>query len=113
MEELFRKLIDYAADNYDPEQDCFIQTTLEDALEEVCNEMYPWGYSNEKEEKKVKEMALKRYGRIIRKIAEFHYDRQGKEGVVGWSENGGSASYESAGTPPSYLRGIIPMAKIV
>lgn len=113
MEELLRQLIDYAADDYDPEQDSFLIRLLQDALDEVCEEIYPYGFSNDAEEKHVKEKALRRYKSKIRKIAEYHYDKAGKEGVTGWSENGSSVSYESSGTPSSYLRGIIPIAKIV
>lgn len=113
MEELLRQLIDYAADNYDPEQDLFLLRLLQDALDEICEAIYPYGFSNDTEEKRVKEKALRRYRSKIRKIAEYHYDKAGKEGVTGWSESGSSVSYESSGTPSSYLRGIIPIAKIV
>ena len=56
---------------------------------------------------------MKRYKSKIRKIAQYHYDKQGKEGVTSYSESGVSVSYNSAGTPASYLRGIIPVAKIL
>lgn len=112
-EKLFRALIEYAADDYDPEQDAFLWTLINDALDEVCEIMYPYGYASDSEEESVKQTAVKRYASKIRKIAQYHYDKQGKEGVVGYSESGTSASYESAGTPSSYLRGIVPIAKIV
>lgn len=113
MEKLLRQLIEYAGDDYCPEQDSFMLTLIEDAIEEVANAMYPYGFSSDKEEKRVKERALRRYKSKIRKIAQYHYDKQGKEGVLSFSENSVSASYENAGTPESYLRGIIPVAKIV
>lgn len=113
MEELLEQLIAYVGADYSADQDTFLLTLLEDAAEEVCNYMYPWQYSNEKEEKKVQNIAIKRYGRKIRKIAEYHYDKQAREGTIGWSENGSSVSYESAGTPASYFVGIVPIAKIV
>lgn len=113
MEELLLQLIQYAADDYTEEQEPFLQTLLDDALDEVANEMYPYGFLSDKEEQKLKEKALKKYKSTIRKIAQYHYDKQGKEGAVGFSENGVSVSYENAGTPSSYLRGIIPIAKIV
>lgn len=56
---------------------------------------------------------MKRYKSKIRKIAQYYYDKQGKEGVVSFSESGTSVSYETSGTPLSLLRGIIPVAKIV
>lgn len=113
MEELLRQLIDYAADDYDPEQDSFLVRLLQDAIDEVCEEMYPYGFTNSTEEQRIREKALRRYKSKIRKIAEYHYDKAGKEGVTGWSENGSSVSYESPGTPSDYLRGIIPVAKII
>lgn len=113
MGELLAALIEYAKPDYEPEQDSYLLSLLNDALEEVCNEMYPYGFSTDAEEQKIKDLALKRYKSKIRKIAEYHFDKQGREGVISWSENGSSVSYESSGTPSVFLRGIIPVAKIV
>lgn len=113
MEELLLHLIDYAADDYTENQESFLKTLLNDALDEVVDEMYPYGFNSDTEEQKIKEKALRKYKSKIRKIAQYHYDKQGKEGVVGFSENGVSVSYENSGTPSSYLRGIIPIAKII
>lgn len=113
MEELLLQLIDYAADDYTDNQEPYLKTLLNDALDEVVQEMYPHGFNNDLEEQKIKYKALKKYKSKIRKIAQYHYDKEGKEGVTGFSENGVSISYEDAGTPSSYLRGIIPIAKIV
>lgn len=113
MEELLRELIEYIGDDYYPEQDSFLLQLISDAVDEVALEMYPYGFSSDKEEQSVKQRALKRYRSNIRRIAQYHYDKQGREGVIGWSENGASISYDSSGTPSNYLRGIIPTAKIV
>ncbi len=113
MEELLRELIEYIGDDYYPEQDSFLLQLISDAVDEVTLEMYPYGFSSDREEEIVKQKALKRYKSNIRKIAQYHYDKQGREGVTGWSESGTSVSYDSSGTPSSYLRGIIPTAKIV
>lgn len=113
MEELLRELIEYIGDDYCPEQDSFLLMLLSDAIYEVISEMYPYGFSSEKEELTIKERAIKRYKSKIRKIAQYHYDKQGREGTIGWSENGTSVSYDTSGTPSSYLRGIIPIARIV
>lgn len=113
MEELLRELIEYIGDDYYPEQDYFLLILLTDALDEVTSEMYPYGFSSEQEEGYIKERAIKRYRSKIKKIAQYHYDKQGREGVTGWSESGTSVSYDSSGTPSSYLRGIIPIARIV
>ena len=85
---------------------------VNDAIEEVCNEMFPYGFSSDEEKEKGKNLAIKRYGSVIRKIAQYHYDKQGKEGLVGFSESGASVSYDSAGTPTSYLRSVIPVSLI-
>ncbi len=113
MEELLRELIEYVGDDYCPEQDSFLLMLISDALDEVVLEMYPYGFSSEQEELSIRERALKRYKSKIRKIAQYHYDKQGREGATGWSENGTSVSYESSGTPSSYLRGIIPIVRII
>lgn len=113
MDDLLRELIEYVGDDYFPEQESFLRMLLSDAMDEVLSEMYPYGFRSDKEEESVREQALKRYKSKIRKIAQYHYDKQGREGVSGWSENGTSVSYESTGTPSSYLRGILPVAKIV
>ncbi len=113
MEELLRELIEYVGDDYCSEQDSFLILLLTDALDEVISEMYPYGFSSEQEEGYIKERAIKRYRSKIKKIAQYHYDKQGREGVTGWSESGTSVSYDSSGTPSSYLRGIIPIARII
>ncbi len=113
MEELLRELIEYIGDDYYPEQDSFLLQLISDAVDEVALEMYPYGFSSDKEEQSVKQRALKRYRSNIRRIAQYHYDKQGREGVIGWSESGTSVSYDTSGTPSSYLRGIIPIARIV
>lgn len=112
-EELLRQLIEYVGDDYCPEQDSFLLTLIDDAIDEVAGEICPYGFSSDKEEERIKMQALKRYKSKIRKIAQYHYDKQGNEGVTSFSENGSSVSYESSGTPKSYLRGIIPIAKII
>lgn len=113
MEELLRELIEYIGDEYCPEQDSFLLMLLSDATDEVVSEMYPYGVLSDKEEIYIRERALKRYKSKIRKIAQYHYDKQGREGTTGWSESGVSVSYDSSGTPSSYLRGIIPIARII
>lgn len=113
MEELLLQLIAYAADDYTENQESYLKMLLDDALDEILEIMYPYGFLNDREEQKIKEKAIKKYKRKIRKIAEFHYDKTGREGVTGFSENGLSVSYETAGTPPSYFRGIVPIARII
>lgn len=113
MEELLRGLIEYIGDDYTEEQKTFLQMLLEDAADEVCEVLYPYGFTSDEETTKAREYAIKRYGSKIRKIAQFHYDKQGKEGITGYSESGASVSYDGAGTPSSYFRGIIPVARIL
>lgn len=112
-EEILNELIEYAGDDYEANQQSFLNSLIEDAIEEVCCAMYPGGYASDKEFEKQKQSAVKRYIGKIKRIAQYHYDKQGKEGVVSYSESSTSASYENSGTPSSYLRGIIPESKII
>lgn len=112
-QKLFQSLKDYAGDDYDGSQDSFLLTLIEDAIDEVCSVMYPRGFSSKEQKQKAHDKALLNYESKIRKIAEYHYDKQGKEGVTSFSENGSSASYENSGTPESYFRGIIPISTII
>lgn len=110
---ILQSLIEYAGDDYDVSQDSFLLSLIDDAAEEICNIMYPNGFSTSDEKEKAKKWVMINYESKIRRIAEYHYDKQGKEGVTSFSENGSSASYENSGTPESYLRGIIPISRIV
>ena len=112
-QKLFQSLKDYAGDDYDESQDSFLLTLIEDAIDEVCSIMYPRGFITVEQKQKAHDKALLNYESKIRKIAEYHYDKWGKEGVTSFSENGSSASYENSGTPESYFRGIIPISTIV
>lgn len=113
MGELLKGLIEYIGDDYTEEQNPFLLMLLEDAADEVCEVLYPYGFTSDEETAKAREYAIKRYGSKIRKIAQFHYDKQGKDGITGYSESGTSVSYDGAGTPSSYFRGIIPVARIL
>ena len=110
MEELLKDLIIYVGEDYTPEQEAFLRLLINDAIEEVCGVMYPFGFNNEE---KAKESALKRYKGKIRKIAQYYYDKQGVEGVTSYSGNGESRSYSGAGTPSESFSGIVPVAKRV
>ena len=112
-QKLFQSLKDYVGDDYDESQDSFLLTLIEDAIDEVCSVMYPRGFVTVEQKQKAHDKALLNYESKIRKIAEYHYDKWGKEGVTSFSENGSSASYENSGTPESYFRGIIPISTIV
>lgn len=113
-EGLIESLIVYAADEFDPEdmrQTSFVEDCVDDAIAEVCNEMCPWGLS-ESEFEQYQAIALMRYANVINRIAKYHYDKQGKEGVTTFYEAGQTNSYEEGSTPKSYLRTIIPIARI-
>lgn len=112
-QKLFQSLKNYAGDDYEESQDSFLLTLIEDATEEVLSRVYPTGFSTAESKKKAHDSVMLNYESKIRRIAEYHYDKQGKEGVTSYSENGSSASYEDSGTPSSYLRGIVPISVIV
>ena len=112
-QKLFQSLKDYAGDDYDESQDSFLLTLIEDATEEVLLRVYPNGFTTAESKQKAYDSVMLNYKTKIRRIAEYHYDKQGKEGVTSFSESGSSASYENSGTPESYFRGIIPISTIV
>ena len=112
-EELLRALQAYAGEDYCPEQDSFLLSLVDSAVEEVAHEMHPFTFSSEKELKSVKDRALINYRALILDIAKYHYDKHGKEGVLSYSEGGASASYENSGTPRSYFANIVPMCRFV
>lgn len=113
MDELLQQLITYAGEDYEESQEPFLVTLLDDALEEVVNFMYPFGFESEDDYICGKFNALRRYSTKIRKIAEYHYDKRGIEGMSSYSESGFQSTYSDAGTPKSYFRGIVPVASIV
>jgi len=113
-EQLIERLICYAADDYDASdsnQASFVEDCINDAIAEVCNEMCPWGLTDSELER-YQTIALQRYASVISRIAQYHYDKQGKEGVTTFYEAGQTNSYEEGATPKSYLRTIIPVARI-
>lgn len=111
--ELVDLLIEYAADDYTDEQYRVIEGIVEDAIEEVRNARYPFGYASENELRAQDKEVLSRFKSNVRRIAQYHYDKIGKEGVKTFYEAGQTTTWESAGTPKSLLRGIIPVAKRV
>ena len=112
-QKLFQSLKDYAGDDYDENQDKFLLTLIQDAIDEVCLHMYPGGFLTTEQKIKAQDKALLNYESNIRKIAEYHYDKQGIEGAISHSESGKSVSYENSGTPKSYFYGIVPCAIII
>lgn len=112
-EEMLRALQAYVGEDYCPEQDSFLLSLVDSAAEEVAHEMHPYSFKSEKEMENVKRLAFINYQYIILNIAKYHYDKQGKEGVLSYSEGGTSASYENSGTPRSYFANIVPMCRFV
>lgn len=112
-DELVQKLIAYANDDYTKEQLSFVEDCVDSAISEVCNHMYPWGVSNDSVYRSVKEKALIKYPWVINRVAQFHYDKQGKEGVTTYYESGQTQSYGTGGTPETFFETIIPIAKVV
>lgn len=110
---LIESIIEYAGTDYDSgdaQQVSFVEWTVDDAIEEVCNHMFPFGYMDAGA---AQNQALSKYGAVIRRIAMFHYDKQGKEGVTTFYEAGQTTSFEDGATPSRFFESIIPVAKIV
>lgn len=112
-EELINALIRYANDDYTDDQLLFVEDCVDSAISEVCNRMYPWGISDDKTYKSLSKKAFVKYAWVINRIAQFHYDKQGKEGVTTFYESGQTTSFESGGTPESFFKDIVPMAKVI
>ena len=116
-QELINSIITYAGDDCDSTDQTqleLIEDTVDDAIEEVCNEMYPYRDGSDAATlATIQNLALNRYGYVIRRIAMFHYDKQGKEGVTTFYESGQTNSYGGGGTPAEYLASIVPIARIV
>ena len=121
-EGLINDLIAYAGDDYDSsdqKQVTFLEFTVDDAIEEVVNTMYPYVLAGETDEETneilgcVRKTALKKYGNAIRKIAMYHYDKQGKEGATTVYESGQTTSYHGGGTPKEFLSCVTPIARIL
>ena len=112
-DELVGSLIVYAGEDYVPQQDSLIEAIVEDAIEEVRDARYPFGYTSEKQKTEQEADVLLRYPGKIRRIMQYHYDKIGKSGVTTFYEAGQTTSWESGGTPRSYFRGIVPVAKLV
>lgn len=112
-EELVENIIQYAGDDYiegDTRLASFIRWTVDDAVEEVCNHMFPFGYSDTDRAHK---LAFAKYGNVIRRVAQFHFDKQGKEGVTTFFEAGQTTSYQDGATPARFFETIVPVAKVV
>lgn len=112
-DELIEKIIKYANDDYTKDQYPFVEDCVDSAISEVCNHMCPWGVNDEQAYKSLKAKALIKYPWVIYRVAQFHYDKQGKEGVTTFYESGQTQSYGTGGTPDSFFETIIPIAKIV
>ena len=110
---ILNDMILYAGDDYEDDQNNFIMTLIDDASEEILNIRYPNGFDNDFMYEKAKEAVFSTYKSKIKKIAQYHYDKQGREGVKSYTENMFTISYESSGTPESYLSGIVPVSIIV
>lgn len=110
--QLVENLIYYAADDYSAEQLSFVEACVDNAIEEVTNEMCPWDVSAAERDVFV-EKALNRYGWNINRIAQFHYDKQGKEGATTFYESGQTTSFSGGGTPKELFNGIVAVARVV
>lgn len=110
---LIEKLISYANDDYTEDQLPFVEDCVESAISEVCNHMYPWGIGDEKSMNALRAQALIKYPWVINRVAQFHYDKQGKEGVTTFYESGQTTSFGTGGTPDAFFATIIPIAKVI
>ncbi len=85
--------------------EAIINAYLDIAKSTVLNRMYPYGYEDDVE-------MPKRYQHVQVEIAVFFLNKMGKEGVVSYSENGLSGTYENGDVPTSILCKIMPHGKV-
>lgn len=111
--ELFSVLRSYAAEDYDETQAPYLSALINGAINEVCRELRLTRFTSYEEKEMWLQKVINTYSDVILRIAEYHYDKQGKAGVLSWTESGAQASYECAGTPHSFLTQVIPFAQIV
>ena len=112
-EDLIAKLTAYAGSDYaeEPGQDQFVYDCVDDAINEVMNEMCPWA-SDASTFSAMQATALARYPWNIYRIAQFHYDKQGKNGVKTFYEAGQTTTFDGGGTPRTFFQGIVPISQI-
>ena len=111
--DLIELLIAYAGDDYTSSQAALVESIVDDAIEEVRNKRYPHGYFTDEQLTEQETEILSRYVTVIRRIMEYHYDKIGKEGVTTFYEAGQTTSWESGGTPPSFLALVTPVATLI
>jgi len=58
-EQILRELIEYIGHDYIPEQDSFLLMLIDDAIDDVVQEMFPFGFTNEEDEDIAKNVAMK------------------------------------------------------
>lgn len=117
-EELMASMVAYADEEYEESEDkakmeIIMSQCIDDAVAEIAHILYPNGILDDTKRETLEQYVLNIYKNKVRYIAEYHFDKQGKEGVILYSENDTSSHFESSGTPASYLKGIIPIATII
>lgn len=112
-EELIEKLIAYAGDDYTDKQLPFVEDCVDNAISEVCGVMYPWAVEDEESYHNLVDMAFLKYPWVMNRVAQFHYDKQGKEGVTTFYESGQTTSFRTGGTPAEFFASVIPIAKVI
>ena len=110
--EIVEQIVEYAADDFTDSQYMLINAIVDDAIDEVRSARFPSGFVSDSQRSKQEDEVLRRYRSNIRRIAQYHYDKMGKEGVTTFYESGQTTSWESGGTPDSFFKGIIPVARI-
>ena len=95
MAEMVKELVD------EPRFDRFVPHYLERAKSAMMEHLFPF------EDVEWSDVPVKHHGTVV-EIAVYLVNRRGGEGETTHSESGVSRSYESAGIPASYFKGIVP-----
>lgn len=91
----------------DPRLDQYVETYLDLAEGAVMQHLFPYAEAD-----LAWDAVPERYHARTCEIAVYLVNRRGGEGETTHSESGVSRSYESAGIPASYFRGMAPMVGV-
>lgn len=67
-EKLLEELLQYAGEDKETGDEIFLLSLLDDAAEEVCNIMYPYGLPDEQQMQSAINSAYSKYSRKIKKL---------------------------------------------
>ena len=104
---LLNDIVTYLQDDFEEGQQDVLLILIKNAIREVCNRRYPFGYTEQQ-----RSVVIEKYYNVIFDIVVYLHAKQGAEGQTSHNENSISRGYGSAGIPEDYLSSIVPMVKV-